>query len=80
VQGLELVVTDIAAARADIASRGIDIGEVYHEAKLAHRASPEGRVPGPDPQSRSYYSFADFTDPDGNAWLLQEVKQRATGR
>ena len=79
-QGLELVVSDIAAARADIASRGIAISDVYHEAKLAHRALPEGRVPGPDPEGRSYFSFADFADPDGNAWLLQEVTQRAAGR
>ena len=80
VQGLELVVSDIAAARADIASRGTAISDVYHEAKLAHRASAEGRVPGPDPEGRSYFSFADFADPDGNTWLLQEVTQRAPGR
>jgi catechol 2,3-dioxygenase-like lactoylglutathione lyase family enzyme len=79
-QGLELVVSDIAAARADIASRGIAISDVYHEAKLAHRASAEVRVPGPDPEGRSYFSFADFADPDGNTWLLQEVTQRAPGR
>src|SRR5277367_914321 len=68
-QGLELVVNDIAAARAEIASRGVAVGDVYHEAKLAHRASLEGRIAGPDPKNRSYYSFADFADPDGNAWL-----------
>ena len=74
------MVGDIEAARADIAARGVNVGEVYHEAKRVHRASTEGRVPGPDPERRSYLSFADFKDPDGNGWLLQEITQRLPGR
>lgn len=78
--GLELVVDDIEAARAEIAGRGVDIGEVYHDAKLIRNASTSSRVQGRDPQHRSYLSYADFTDPDGNQWILQEVTQRAPGR
>ncbi len=80
VQNLELVVGDIAAARAEIVARGIDVGEVYHEAKRVHRASPDGRVSGLDPERRSYLSFADFKDPDGNSWLLQEITEHLPGR
>jgi catechol 2,3-dioxygenase-like lactoylglutathione lyase family enzyme len=80
IRGLELVVTDIEAARAEIAGRGIEVGEVYHDAKLIHHASSASRVPGPDPQRRSYLSFADFSDPDGNQWILQEITQRLPGR
>jgi catechol 2,3-dioxygenase-like lactoylglutathione lyase family enzyme len=78
--GLELVVNDIEAARAEIAGHGIDIGEIYHDAKLIRHASPSSHVSGPDPQHRSYLSYADFTDPDGNQWIVQEVTQRAPGR
>ncbi len=74
VQGLLLVVKDIEAARAHIAARGIAIGEVYH------RALGKGPQPGRDPEGRSYTSFADFTDPDGNGWRLQEITQRLPGR
>jgi hypothetical protein len=74
------VVTDIEAARAEIAGRGIEIGAVYHDAKLIHRASTASRVPGPDPARRSYLSYADFNDPDGNQWIVQEVTKRAPGR
>jgi catechol 2,3-dioxygenase-like lactoylglutathione lyase family enzyme len=80
IRGLELVVTDIEAARAEIAGRGIEIGAVYHDAKLIHRASTASRVPGPDPARRSYLSYADFNDPDGNQWIVQEVTKRAPGR
>lgn len=73
-QGLLLVVKDVAATRADIAQRGIDIGEVYH---VELGKAPE---PGVDPQHRSYSSFADFKDPDGNGWRLQEITQRLPGR
>jgi catechol 2,3-dioxygenase-like lactoylglutathione lyase family enzyme len=79
-QGLLVVVKDIEAARADLASRGIDVSEVYHDTGVVRRASPKGHVSGPDPQRRSYASFVDFSDPDGNQWLVQEVTQRLPGR
>lgn len=73
VQGLHLVVTDIQAARDELAGRGVEVSEIFH-------FGPEGRAPGPDPQRADYGSFATFSDPDGNGWLLQEVRQRAPGR
>jgi hypothetical protein len=73
-QGLLLVVEDIEAAREDLTSRGIDVSEIWH-------VDPdEGRVPGPDPQRRSYFSRASFADPDGNQWHLQEITERLPGR
>lgn len=81
VQGLHLVVFDIVAARAELADRGIEISEVFHDAGgIFHRAGDDGRVTGADPERGSYGSFAAFSDPDGNGWLLQEVKVRAPGR
>jgi hypothetical protein len=80
-QGLLLVVSDIEAARAELAGRGVKVGEVFHDVGgVFHHAGIAGRIPGPDPERRSYGSFAAFTDPDGNGWLLQEVKTRAPGR
>ena len=75
VRGLYLVVSDIVAARAELVARGLDVSEVIH------RAGP-GKPPlsGPDPVRRSYASFASFSDPDGNGWLLQEVTARLPGR
>ena len=70
----ELIVSDIEAARAELADRGVDVSEVYHY------AGSEGRVSGPDPERRSYVSWASFSDPVGNSWLLQEVTARAPGR
>jgi|HubBroStandDraft_6_1064221.scaffolds.fasta_scaffold332438_3 catechol 2,3-dioxygenase-like lactoylglutathione lyase family enzyme len=67
VQGLHLVVTDIDAARAELSGRGVDASEVFH-------FGPQGQTPGPDPQRASYNSFVSFSDPDGNGFLLQEVK------
>jgi len=72
VQRLLLAVYDIDAARADLISRGVEVSEVFHLAG--------GRVPGPDPQGRSYQTYASFTDPDGNGWLLQQIKTRLPGR
>ena len=72
-----LVVNDIDAARAELIGRGIDVSEVYHR---GDGSGPDGRVSGPDPERRSYASFASFSDPDGNRWLLQEVTQRLPGR
>jgi catechol 2,3-dioxygenase-like lactoylglutathione lyase family enzyme len=81
VERLLLVVFDIEAARAELVSRGIDVGEVFHDVGGGFaRAGMAGRVPGPDPARRSYLSFASFSDPDGNGWLLQEVTERLPGR
>ena len=65
VRGLHLVVSDIEAARAELFERGVDVSEVRH--------FESGKwMPGPDPQRSDYNSFADFSDPDGNTWVLQE--------
>lgn len=80
VQGLFLVVEDIEAARADLIARGVDVSEVFHFAGGIRVDSPEGRLKGPDPEGKSYSSWASFKDPDGNGWLLQEVKTRLPGR
>jgi catechol 2,3-dioxygenase-like lactoylglutathione lyase family enzyme len=74
-QGLYLVVADIEAARAELVKRGAAVSEIFHRAGPG--ADPR---PGPDPERRSYSSFATFKDPDGNGWLLQEIKQRLPGR
>jgi catechol 2,3-dioxygenase-like lactoylglutathione lyase family enzyme len=80
-QDLMLVVDDIEAARSELISRGVDVSEVWHdETGIFHHAGIEGRVSGPDPDGRSYGSFASFADPDGNGWLLQEIKERLPGR
>jgi catechol 2,3-dioxygenase-like lactoylglutathione lyase family enzyme len=80
-QGLHLVVSDIEAARATLISRGVDVSEVFHDAAgVFHRAGDDNRVSGPDPQRRSYASFASFSDPDGNGWLFQEITTRLPGR
>ncbi|MFG1647537.1 VOC family protein [Amycolatopsis sp. NPDC049252] len=80
-QGLHLVVTDIEAARAEIAAQGVAISEVFHDAGgVFHHAGTEGRVSGPDPDHTSYASFASFSDPDGNGWVLQEITTRLPGR
>ncbi|MFD8418281.1 VOC family protein [Streptomyces sp. NPDC059466] len=80
-EGLHLVVTDIEAARAELAGRGVEVSEVFHDAGgVFHRAGTEGRVAGPDPERRSYSSFLSFSDPDGNGWVLQEITTRLPGR
>ena len=73
VQRLELVVDDIEAARADLTSRGVEVSEPFHR-------DESGLAPGPDPERRSYLTYASFSDPDGNGWLLQEIKTRLPGR
>ena len=73
-QGLFLVVSDIEAARKAILDRDVGVSEVFH------RAVGEGPQSGPDPERRSYMSYATFKDPDGNVWLLQEVTARLPGR
>ena len=69
---LILAVSDVDAARKDLVSRGIDVSGVFHLAG--------GRVPGPDPEGRSYQTYAAFSDPDGNEFLLQEITTRLPGR
>jgi catechol 2,3-dioxygenase-like lactoylglutathione lyase family enzyme len=73
VQRLEMVVSDIDAAREDLVNRGVEVSDVFHRGEA-------GFVPGPDPQRRSYNSYATFSDPDGNSFLLQEVTERLPGR
>jgi hypothetical protein len=81
VEQLILVVDDIRKARAEIAGHGVTVSEVFHDkGGVFHRAGPAGRVAGPDPDGKSYASFASFSDPDGNGWLLQEVTARLPGR
>ena len=80
---LYLIVSDIEAARAALIARGIDVGEVYHcDSGFVCRFEPAaaGRIAGRSPDGTSYGSFASFSDPDGNTWLIQEVTTRIAGR
>jgi catechol 2,3-dioxygenase-like lactoylglutathione lyase family enzyme len=85
-QGLSLIVSDIQAARNDLLRRGVKISEVFHGAGDVYTGPDEPyllgriRVNGPDPEHRSYRSFASFSDPDGNGWLFQEITARLPGR
>jgi len=85
-QGLYLIVSDIEAARAELRRRGVPVSEVFHDAGDVHAGSDppylfgRRRVGGPDPEHRSYRSFASFSDPDGNGWLFQEITTRLPGR
>jgi catechol 2,3-dioxygenase-like lactoylglutathione lyase family enzyme len=82
-QGLYLIVSDIEAARAELAARGVEISEVFHAGTPGAQFQPDGRsgrVSGPAPDHASYSSFARFSDPDGNGWLLQEITTRLPGR
>src|SRR5512133_3804860 len=84
-QGLYLIVSDIEAARAELVGRRVGISEVFHAGDV-HAGVDEPylfgrlRVSGPDSDHRSYRSYASFSDPDGNGWLLQEVTVRLAGR
>jgi len=78
---LVLAVEDVAAAREDLAARGVNVSEVFHYAGGPFNNSRENpRVAGREPQGRSYFSFASFEDPDGNRWQLQQIKERLPGR
>ena len=79
-QSLYLAVPDVEAARADLAARGVEVSEVFHEGARGARFRVAGRVAGPSPERTSYGSFASFSDPDGNGWLFQEVTTRLPGR
>jgi len=84
-QGLYLIVSDLQAARKALLDRGVQVSEVFHNAGV-YTGTDEAflfgsvRVSGPDPEHRSYRSFASFKDPDGNGWLLQEITARLPGR
>jgi catechol 2,3-dioxygenase-like lactoylglutathione lyase family enzyme len=79
--GLILAVDDVGIAREDLIARGVPVSEVFHDAGgIFHHAGKNSRVGGRDPQGRSYASFASFEDPDGNGWLLQEIRTRLPGR
>jgi predicted enzyme related to lactoylglutathione lyase len=76
-----LAVNDIDAARDNLVARGVDVSNIFHYAAGPFNDTVKNpRVAGRDPEGRSYFSFASFEDPDGNAWLLQEIKMRAPGR
>jgi len=85
-RGLYLIVADVAAARADLLARGVAVSDVFHGAAGVYTGLDEPylfgrlRVTGPDPEHRSYRSFASFADPDGNGWLFQEITARLPGR
>jgi catechol 2,3-dioxygenase-like lactoylglutathione lyase family enzyme len=80
-EGLQLVVSDINAARAELVGHGVKVSEVFHDAGgVFHHAGSEARATGPAPDHKSYGSFASFDDPDGNAWFVQEVTTRLPGR
>jgi catechol 2,3-dioxygenase-like lactoylglutathione lyase family enzyme len=71
-QGLHLVVSDIDAANIELRGRGVDVSDVFH-------FDGAGQVSGPDPKRMDYNSFMTFSDPDGNGWLVQEVRSRSSG-
>jgi predicted enzyme related to lactoylglutathione lyase len=75
-----LAVSDIVAARAGLAAKGVEVSAVFHDRNGGYRFDPDARQDGPDPDRHSYASFATFSDPDGNSWLLQEVTTRFPGR
>jgi catechol 2,3-dioxygenase-like lactoylglutathione lyase family enzyme len=84
IESLVLAVDDIDAARDELLARGIDVGEVFHDGGGGpvggFIAETDARAAGHDPQDRSYATYASFSDPDGNRWLLQEITERAPGR
>ena len=82
-QGLYLIVSDIEAARSELVARGVEVSEVFHPGAPGAQFQPvgtNGRLSGPAPDHASYRSFATFSDPDGNGWLLQEITTRLPGR
>jgi catechol 2,3-dioxygenase-like lactoylglutathione lyase family enzyme len=79
-QGTFLVVANLETARAQLIQGGVGVSEVFHFQGDLLNARTVGHTPGRDPEGRSYFSFASFSDPDGNGWLLQEVTTRFPGR
>jgi len=80
VQSLYLSVLDIEAAREDLLARDVEVSETFHEGAPGARFHDPGREPGPARDDRTYGSYATFSDPDGNGWLLQEITTRLPGR
>lgn len=81
VEGLHLAVRDIDQAREDLIAGGAEVSETFHdETGVFHHAGGAGRLDGPAPDHADYGSFATFSDPDGNEWVLQEIKTRLPGR
>ena len=84
-QGLYLIVSDLNAVRDDYCQRGVEVSEIFHNEGVysgrdEHYLFGSARISGPDPERRSYRSFASFHDPDGNGWLFQEITTRLPGR
>jgi catechol 2,3-dioxygenase-like lactoylglutathione lyase family enzyme len=80
-EGMQLVTDDIEAARAELASHGVEVSEVFHDAGgVFHHGGTAGRADGPAPERATYGSWVSFGDPDGNLWFLQEVTTRLPGR
>jgi catechol 2,3-dioxygenase-like lactoylglutathione lyase family enzyme len=81
-QGLYLIVSDVEAARRALVARDVEVSEVFHAGApgAQFQIDGSGRIGGPDPGHATYRSFATFQDPDGNAWLLQEITKRLPGR
>jgi catechol 2,3-dioxygenase-like lactoylglutathione lyase family enzyme len=80
VQGTFLAVENLEAARAELLGHGVGVSDVFHFEGDRLVIGTKGRAAGRDPQGRSYLSFASFSDPDGNSWLLQEITGRLPGR
>jgi catechol 2,3-dioxygenase-like lactoylglutathione lyase family enzyme len=79
--GLQLVVDDIDAARAELVDKGVEVSDVFHDAGgVFHHAGRTSRADGPAPDHKTYGSFVSFSDPDGNGWYIQEVTTRLPGR
>ncbi|MFD8079981.1 VOC family protein [Streptomyces sp. NPDC059718] len=90
-QGLYLIVTDVEQARAELVGRGIEVSAVFHDSggllhhghesgEATHRGAGQERISGPESARTSYASYATFSDPDGNGWVLQEITERQPGR
>jgi catechol 2,3-dioxygenase-like lactoylglutathione lyase family enzyme len=80
-EGLQLVVSNIDEARAELVGRSVDVSDVFHDTGgVFHHAGNRARAPGPAPDHKSYGSFFSFSDPDGNAWFVQEVTEVLPGR
>lgn len=80
-EGLQLVVSDIDAARSELVACGASVSEVFHDAGgVFHHGGTQSRVPGPAPEKESYGSWVSFDDPDGNTWFVQEITTRIPDR
>lgn len=79
--GLLVAVDDVEAARAELTACGVEVSGAFHfEDRLLRFIGTRGHLPGPDPERSSYFTFASFSDPDGNTWVLQEITARLPGR